>query len=617
MKNLLQLSIFSFLLAFHLKINAQVTDINGQTYKTVVIGSQTWMAENLNVDRFKNGDQILEAKTNEEWITACNNFQPAWCYYQNDPKNGAKFGKLYNFWAVIDARGIAPSGWRVPSDDDFDILKKIIGAYKLSEVELGSKPIYKTEITYKKIPAHPEEKYVSCSNCSYWTKEQKKYNPCTKCKNAGYFYIKTGKMIPEKTEKIEKKILISGFENGQDKFGLNILTTGKRTKDGFSGVFETYGRSGYLWSSSFFQGSDFGNALGFGYDIGYSDHNITQGFSIRCIKGESESYDSKKSEKQYEFAIYPIQYKNYYPDEIVPTISNAITQQFNSKTELNFIYIKTDFICSTTYCCGFLEYIYNGIDGTDNIVGYKVSKSETVNEYFFSFISSSTSLYNKTSETYGPVKLNKITDLLYETIDGKYKVLFQLANIHCETSSDLIENLHIKVINIQKDYKNTLIGYQLNWMETIGGAHWSGGGSSYSGHNQNWAINEVLNYLGKDAQGNNSISGNSPFGGPVQRSEGNAINHTGGSGHYKARTRLNNVSIPSYNLDFECRIAFKLQVDADGQVVNVRTINSISTCVDDSIIIDLKNRILREVRYNKDPGASIIEIDYTIKLIPK
>jgi uncharacterized protein (TIGR02145 family) len=218
MKNILH---FAFCCAFVVipqLISAQVTDINGQTYKTVFIGSQTWMAENLNVDRFRNGDVIPEAKTDEEWKTACCNFQPAWCYYKNDPKNGAKFGKLYNFWAVIDSRGIAPNGWKVPSDDDFNNLKNFIGTYKLSEVELGAKPIYKTEVTYNKIPAHPEEKYVSCSNCSYWTKEQKKYNPCTKCKNNGFYYVKTGKTIPEKTEKIEKKILISGFENGQDKF---------------------------------------------------------------------------------------------------------------------------------------------------------------------------------------------------------------------------------------------------------------------------------------------------------------------------------------------------------------------------------------------------------------
>jgi uncharacterized protein (TIGR02145 family) len=55
---------------------------DGQTYKTVVIGSQTWMAENLNVSTFRNGEVIPEAKTAEEWKRAGENKQPAWCYYK-------------------------------------------------------------------------------------------------------------------------------------------------------------------------------------------------------------------------------------------------------------------------------------------------------------------------------------------------------------------------------------------------------------------------------------------------------------------------------------------------------------------------------------------------------
>ena len=82
--------------------NESVTDIDGNTYKTVTIGEQTWMAENLNVSKFRNGDEIPEAKTNEEWIKAGNEGKPAWCYYENIPANGEKYGKLYNWYAVTD-----------------------------------------------------------------------------------------------------------------------------------------------------------------------------------------------------------------------------------------------------------------------------------------------------------------------------------------------------------------------------------------------------------------------------------------------------------------------------------------------------------------------------------
>ena len=96
-------------------------------YKTVVIGSQTWMAENLNVEKFQNGDPIHEAKTPADWKKAGASKQPAWCYYDNDSKNGQKYGKLYNWYAVNDSRGLAPEGWRISSDEDWLTLGEHLG----------------------------------------------------------------------------------------------------------------------------------------------------------------------------------------------------------------------------------------------------------------------------------------------------------------------------------------------------------------------------------------------------------------------------------------------------------------------------------------------------------
>ncbi|MEN9698993.1 MAG: hypothetical protein RLZZ301_191 [Bacteroidota bacterium] len=93
-----------------------------QAYQSCQIGSQTWMAQNLNEPHFKNGDPIPEAKTPEEWKKAGNSCQPAWCYYNNDPKNATKFGKLYNWYAVNDPRGLAPKGWRLPGNKEWQIL---------------------------------------------------------------------------------------------------------------------------------------------------------------------------------------------------------------------------------------------------------------------------------------------------------------------------------------------------------------------------------------------------------------------------------------------------------------------------------------------------------------
>jgi uncharacterized protein (TIGR02145 family) len=108
-------------------VRSQIKDIEGRNYKTVVIGSQTWMAENLNVSKFRNGDLIPEAKTKEDWEQAGKNKQPAWCYYNNDPTNSAKFGILYNWYAVNDPRGLSPAGYHVPTDAEWTSLTTFLG----------------------------------------------------------------------------------------------------------------------------------------------------------------------------------------------------------------------------------------------------------------------------------------------------------------------------------------------------------------------------------------------------------------------------------------------------------------------------------------------------------
>jgi uncharacterized protein (TIGR02145 family) len=93
----------------------------------VQVGNQVWSNRNLNVSNFRNGDPIPEAKTPAEWADACKNDKPAFVYLNFDPKNGKKFGKLYNFHAVVDPRGLAPKGWHVPSKSEFETLMAFLG----------------------------------------------------------------------------------------------------------------------------------------------------------------------------------------------------------------------------------------------------------------------------------------------------------------------------------------------------------------------------------------------------------------------------------------------------------------------------------------------------------
>jgi len=111
-----------------------------QSYaQTVTIGTQVWMTKNLDVSTFRNGDPIPQAKTDDEWRKAGDNKQPAWCYYENDPANGAKYGKLYNWYAVSDSRGLAPVGYHVPSDAEWTILTDYLGGAEKAGAKMKSK----------------------------------------------------------------------------------------------------------------------------------------------------------------------------------------------------------------------------------------------------------------------------------------------------------------------------------------------------------------------------------------------------------------------------------------------------------------------------------------------
>ena len=108
-----------------------------EVYDSIVIGGEVWMRRNLDVSCFRNGEEIGEARSAEEWRRAWKERRPAWCYYNNDSLMGRRYGKLYNWYAVIDSRGLAPEGWKIPSVDDY---KKLAGSpfsFALDCMELG------------------------------------------------------------------------------------------------------------------------------------------------------------------------------------------------------------------------------------------------------------------------------------------------------------------------------------------------------------------------------------------------------------------------------------------------------------------------------------------------
>jgi uncharacterized protein (TIGR02145 family) len=97
---------------------------DGYDYATVQIGDQCWFQENLRSDHYRNGDAIPGNLDDATWSSAIAGAQ---AYYNNDPANLAVYGRLYNFYAVDDARGLCPSGWHVPSDDEYTTLTGFLG----------------------------------------------------------------------------------------------------------------------------------------------------------------------------------------------------------------------------------------------------------------------------------------------------------------------------------------------------------------------------------------------------------------------------------------------------------------------------------------------------------
>lgn len=101
-----------------------VTDIDGNVYNTVTIGTQVWMLENLKTTRYRNGESIPNVTGGAPWMALTTG---AYCLYDNLSSSKATYGALYNWYAVNDSRNIAPTGWHVPSDTEWQTLATYLG----------------------------------------------------------------------------------------------------------------------------------------------------------------------------------------------------------------------------------------------------------------------------------------------------------------------------------------------------------------------------------------------------------------------------------------------------------------------------------------------------------
>ena len=115
-----------------------VTDIDGNVYSTVTLGTQVWMKENLKVIHYRNGDAIPNLTDTTAWSIITTG---AYCDFRNIPSNSIINGKLYNWFAVSDSRNIAPLGWHVPTETEWMVLQNyLIGnGYNYDGTTTGNK----------------------------------------------------------------------------------------------------------------------------------------------------------------------------------------------------------------------------------------------------------------------------------------------------------------------------------------------------------------------------------------------------------------------------------------------------------------------------------------------
>jgi uncharacterized protein (TIGR02145 family) len=127
-----------------------VSDVDGNVYQTVAICNQTWIKTNLNVSKYSDGTLIPQVTDPSQWANLTTG---AWCYYNNDPTNGAVYGKLYNWYAVMgiyDAasatnpalrKKLAPTGWHVPTDSEWTQLTNCLGGTSVAGGKMKSTDI--------------------------------------------------------------------------------------------------------------------------------------------------------------------------------------------------------------------------------------------------------------------------------------------------------------------------------------------------------------------------------------------------------------------------------------------------------------------------------------------
>lgn len=212
------------------KTTGSVTDIDGNIYQTIKVGDQWWLAENLKVTHFRNGEAIPHITDAGEWYSLT---ITAYCEYDTNAENVDTYGRLYNWFAIIDTRMIALEGWHVPSDEEWKQLEMALG---MSQSEAD---------------------------------------------NSGYRGVDQGSQLADNPELWNEGALVNNTALGSSGFA--ALPGGYR---GFAGTFYNLGSNTYFWSATHsHRDSAAGRTLSHDSASVYRSNGGKRfGFSVRLVK---------------------------------------------------------------------------------------------------------------------------------------------------------------------------------------------------------------------------------------------------------------------------------------------------------------------------------------------
>jgi uncharacterized protein (TIGR02145 family) len=343
---------------------AIVTLTNLGYSQTVTIGTQVWTSKNLDVATYRNGDVIPQVQDEKAWAELTTG---AWCYYDNDPANGTKYGKLYNWYAVNDARGLAPQGYHIPSDAEWSQLTDYLGGEKAAGTKMKSVSGWKSYTTGGS---------KTCPNCSSWNAEYRKKVPCHTCKDT--------RSVPAPT------VMKSGNGSNSSKFsGLPVGLRGVESYgSGDIGAFYGVDGSGGWWSSSRSSNSldhAYSRDLSYNYSrVFSSSYNKDYGLSVRCIKDPHltsiNSTDKLKDRNPEIEILSESELKEFFEKNIdMMAFVRGDVKYEKKRIDITYKFVINEFgkVSSLKFCIG--NVMFNGQEGIQNAIDLSESQFSSIN----------------------------------------------------------------------------------------------------------------------------------------------------------------------------------------------------------------------------------------------